>query len=183
MLATAIGYSLIFIYSNWVAEIDLGPYFLWIALVSTALAFEGWRATALPQLAPAGGISPPHEKPTHDWPGLGKRWRDHVDAHRWWCKPELSLSDVARRLGVNATYLSRGINDGLGVNFNELINGMRAEEVARRLRAGDGTDLLTMAFDAGFNSKATFNRAFQALIGLSPSAYRRRLKIGISKVA
>ena len=175
LLATAITYGGIFVYSNWIAEIDIGPFFLWIALVSMGLSLEGWRSTGLPVLQPSLPAPVPSERKVHDWPVLGARWRDDIAAGGWWREPELTLAEVARRLGVNATYLSRAINEGLGVNFNEAINGMRAADVAIRLGAGDQTDLLTLAFDAGFSSKATFNRAFQARFDVSPSAYRRRL--------
>ena len=172
---TAIAYAGIFVWSNWVAEIDIGPYYLWFAAVSIAVSLDGWRATALPRATPIRALAPT-PRPEHDWPALGARWRKRIEAERWWREPELTLATLARRLGVNATYLSRAINEGLGCNFNELINAMRAAEVARRLEEGDSDDLLPIAFDAGFNSKATFNRAFSARFGVSPSAYRRRLK-------
>lgn len=175
MALAAIGYAWIFVYSNWIAEIDLGAYFLWTALVSVGLALEGWRATGLAPL-PLVASKPLGERKAHDWKALGECWREKIESEGWWREPELSLVQLSRRLGVNATYLSRAINEGLGVNFNELINSMRAGDVARRIAAGDVEDLLTMAFDAGFSSKATFNRAFQARLGLSPGAYRRGLK-------
>ena len=175
LLATATAYAGIFVYSNWIAEIDIGPFFLWIALVSMALSLEGWRSTALPDLTPSPAKPPPGERKSHDWPVLGARWRDATATGEWWREPTLTLAELARRLGINATYLSRAFNEGLGVNFNELINGLRAAEVARRLEAGEPGDLLTMAFDAGFSSKATFNRAFQIRFGVSPRDYRRRL--------
>lgn len=173
----AIGYASIFVYSSWVAEIDLGPYFLWIALVSIGLGLEGWRAMTLPALPPRVAAPPERDRKVHDWCALGERWRDRIETAGWWREPSLSLVELSRRLAVNVNYLSRAINEGLGVNFNELINGMRASEVARRLDTGDNEDLLDMAFDAGFSSKATFNRAFHARFGTSPSAYRERLKI------
>ena len=88
----------------------------------------------------------------------------------------LATIDVARRLGTNTTYLSRAINEGLGLNFNELINRMRAEEVARLLGQEAEPNLMQIAFEAGFSSKATFNRAFRAVHDMSPSAYREGLK-------
>jgi AraC-like DNA-binding protein len=42
------------------------------------------------------------------------------------------------------------------------------------LNAGRTDDLLTLALDAGFKSKASFNRAFRAILGVSPSTYRSR---------
>lgn len=176
LLVTAIAYAAIFIYGNWIAELDIGAFYLWLALVSMGLSLEGWRATAVPPVPAPIEAPPTPERKVHDWPALGARWRDRIIAAGWSSEPELSLTVLSRRIGVNATYLSRAINEGLGINFNELINGMRADEVARSIDAGATADLLTLAFDAGFNSKATFNRVFQARFGVSPSAYRRRLK-------
>ena len=176
LLVTAIAYAAIFVYGNWIAELDIGAFYLWLALVSMGLSLEGWRATAVPPVPAPIEAPPTPERKVHDWPALGARWRDRIIAAGWSSEPELSLTVLSRRIGVNATYLSRAINEGLGINFNELINGMRADEVARSIDAGATADLLTLAFDAGFNSKATFNRVFQARFGVSPSAYRRRLK-------
>lgn len=175
LLVTAIVYAGIFAWGNFVAEIDVGPYYLWFAAVSILIALDGWRSTSLPTWVPTAQSASPSRR-EHDWAALGKRWCERITTEGWWREPELTLATVARRLGVNATYLSRALNEGLGCNFNELINGLRAEEIARRLDAADAGDLLTLAFDAGFNSKATFNRAFAAKFGVAPSAYRRRLK-------
>jgi AraC-like DNA-binding protein len=35
--------------------------------------------------------------------------------------------------------------------------------------------ILSIAMDAGFNSKATFNRAFKKFAGMSPTEYQRKL--------
>ena len=48
--------------------------------------------------------------------------------------------------------------------------------VARSLEAGSDTMLLDLALEAGFASKATFNRAFMQRYGMSPSTYRARLE-------
>ena len=42
--------------------------------------------------------------------------------------------------------------------------------------AGRDDDLLDLALEAGFSSKASFNRAFRSAMGVTPSDYRRRLK-------
>ena len=61
------------------------------------------------------------------------------------------------------------------MNFSAFVNGLRAEQVADQLKSGDRRDLLELAFEAGFASKASFNRAFRARFGLSPSAFRRKV--------
>jgi AraC-like DNA-binding protein len=156
--------------------------YLTLAAVTLYLAMEGWRHAELPFPAlsapgtPAPAPSPGREK---DWSVLGRVWANRVQAEGWWRDPDLSLADLAARLAVNTHHLSRGLNEGLGVNFASFINGLRAEAVAQALKAGRPEDLLGLALEAGFNSKASFNRAFKAALGVSPSDYRRAH--GVSK--
>lgn len=162
----------------------LGLYLTFSAL-ALYLAIEGWRHAELsfPRLAenefakhatPDDVVVTPREK---DWRELGARWAARVQAEEWWRDPDLTLSTLAARLGVNTNHLSRGFNLGLGVNFATFINQLRAQAVADALKAGRREDLLTLALEAGFNSKASFNRAFRAVLGVSPSAYRSRLDV------
>ncbi|AWI26763.1 helix-turn-helix domain-containing protein [Flavobacterium pallidum] len=87
--------------------------------------------------------------------------------------PELTLSDVAKRLSINISITSKVVNQGFGLNFNDLINQYRTEAVVKCLEQGlhKNTTLLGIAFDCGFNSKATFNRAFKKHTGKSPKDY------------
>lgn len=59
------------------------------------------------------------------------------------------------------------------MNFSAFINGLRAEGVAGALAERPDADLLDLAFNMGFASKASFNRAFRARFGMAPSQYRR----------
>lgn len=107
-----------------------------------------------------------------DWAALGQRYRDALIANGWWRDPDLSLATLARHLATNTTYLSRALNRGLGQGFNECINRLRVDAVASELAAGSTRDLVQIAFDAGFNSKASFQRAFVHYRGQTPSAFR-----------
>ena len=110
--------------------------------------------------------------PERDWTVLGKQWREELAANRWYLDPELNLALLARRLGTNTGYLSRALNDGLGMNFAMLVNGLRSQDVAAAIDVGSDADLLDLAIEAGFSSKASFNRAFRARHGCTPSEYR-----------
>lgn len=116
---------------------------------------------------------PTGELPARDWQGLGEQWAAETQASGWHTDPELNLALLARRLGTNTSYLSRALNDGLGVNFSTFVNRLRCEEVATAIEAGRDDDLLDLALEAGFSSKASFNRAFQTHYGMAPSEYRR----------
>ena len=88
--------------------------------------------------------------------------------------PNLTLKDVAAKSGMGIQELSATINTGFGVNFNEWINGYRVEAVKEKLGHPDNDhlSLVAIAYDCGFNSKATFNRVFKAMTGISPSEYK-----------
>jgi AraC-like DNA-binding protein/antibiotic biosynthesis monooxygenase (ABM) superfamily enzyme len=176
LTTTALG--LVRFYTSFVGELDTTALYLWFAGLSAWLGIEGWRQCdrrypAMPAAAPAAEVA---QAGGPDWAALGQRWRQEIEAQAWWRQPDLSLAEAARRVGTNTTYLSRAINEGLGLNFNELINRMRAEEVARQIQAADDPNFMQLALEAGFNSKATFNRAFRTVHGISPSDYRLRLK-------
>ncbi|WP_031334172.1 helix-turn-helix domain-containing protein, partial [Xanthomonas phaseoli] len=94
-----------------------------------------------------------------------------VGAHGWWREPDLTLPELARRIGTNSNYLSRALNEGLGLSFSAFVNALRIAE-ARRLLAGN-EDILSIALAVGFGSKASFNRVFRAQVGCTPSDYRR----------
>ena len=95
-------------------------------------------------------------------------------AAQWWRDPDLSLARLARHLGTNTNYLTRALNEGLGRSFNEVVNRLRVDaERAGLDRGSPGPDLLTLAHDAGFSSKTSFNRLFKRYTGMTPSQYRR----------
>jgi AraC-like DNA-binding protein len=146
--------------------------YLAVSAIGLYLGVEGWRHATLrfPAVQPPGVVEPRIEP---DWSAVAAEYDMRLRGESWAREPELSLPVVARRLATNTGRLSRAINQGLGVNFSAWINGVRAEAVAAALDAGSTEDLLTLAFDAGFSSKASFNRAFQTRFGVAPSRYRR----------
>ncbi len=90
--------------------------------------------------------------------------------------PEITLSALASELEVTPDYLSGIINNKLGKNFFDFINHYRIEEFKTRSMAPENNKftLLSIAYDCGFNSKATFNRVFKNVTGLTPGEYSSR---------
>lgn len=90
-------------------------------------------------------------------------------------EPELSLSDLALKLKTNTSVLSAAINSNFNKNFNDFVNEYRVEEFKKQIKfpKNQHYTLLAVAFDCGFNSKATFNRAFKKFTGQAPSRFDR----------
>jgi AraC-like DNA-binding protein len=91
--------------------------------------------------------------------------------------PELTLAALAGRLKTTPHKLSELLNAELGQTFYDFVNGYRVDEVRRRL--GEPTakhvSVLSLAMDAGFASKSTFNDVFKKRTGQTPSTYRKAL--------
>ncbi len=92
-------------------------------------------------------------------------------------EPELTLSDLAKKLHTNSCVLSRVINQCFMLNFNDYINKYRVQDVMAKMNDPKFSNqtLLSIAFDAGFNSKSTFNRAFLKFKGITPRSYYQAL--------
>lgn len=94
---------------------------------------------------------------------------------RMFLDPDLTLATFSRRVGASEKTVRKLINRELGFDhFRTFLNHYRVAEARRLLadplRADD--KLITIAFDSGFASLASFNRVFQAMEGRSPSQYR-----------
>jgi AraC-like DNA-binding protein len=90
--------------------------------------------------------------------------------------PDLDLSIVVQRSGTPQKVLSSVLNQFTGKSFNEFVNEYRVEEVKRRLFEPSMKHLTItgIAFECGFNSQATFQRAFKQATGLTPKEYVAR---------
>jgi len=99
-----------------------------------------------------------------------------IETEQLYEQAELTLFDVARRLNTNVSFLSKVINRSFQSNFNDLINGYRIKRFIYFLQQGEHKQqtLIALAYDCGFNSKTTFNRAFRKFSGISPQQYIRQ---------
>jgi AraC-like DNA-binding protein len=106
-----------------------------------------------------------------------RNWKLQIERlmaeERLYLEPELTLSDLARRLQTNASVLSAAVNRAFGKNFNDFVNEYRVEAVKRLLTdpAVSHLSLLGIGLECGFNSKSTFNRAFRKVTGVAPSEW------------
>ncbi len=109
---------------------------------------------------------------TRSWKDEARLLESQMKQEKWFLEPRLSLYDLAAALGSNETYVSRTINQGLGMSFNQYINQWRIE-FSQQLLQQPSSSVLNSALQSGFNSKATFNRVFKKQLGMTPSQYKK----------
>jgi AraC-like DNA-binding protein len=86
---------------------------------------------------------------------------------------ELSIYNLSEQVKIPRHILSEVINEHMGMNFYNLINEYRVQEVKDRLKKDENKHLtiLAIAYDSGFNSKSSFNTIFKEKTGQTPSEY------------
>jgi AraC-like DNA-binding protein len=88
--------------------------------------------------------------------------------------PDLSLEQLAGRMKMAKHHLTQLLNDRLHKNFYSYINELRISESLERLKDPElEVNILSLAFDCGFNSRSSFNNYFKKITGYTPSAYRK----------
>jgi AraC-like DNA-binding protein len=87
--------------------------------------------------------------------------------------PELVISDLGNLLGTHSKKISQVINQGFNMNFNDFVNHHRIKALLQKIEKGEHSvqTLLSLAYECGFNSKSTFNRAFKRATLLNPREY------------
>ena len=86
---------------------------------------------------------------------------------------DLKLDGLAQLVDVTPHYLSQVINEQFKTSFYDFINEYRVKSATERLLADNTTNITQIAYDVGFNNRASFNNAFKKRVGTTPSQYRR----------
>lgn len=86
----------------------------------------------------------------------------------------LNLRTLAARVKLDPNLVSYVLNTVMSKSFYDYVNEFRVDEVKRKIEdpAYSHIKIVEIAFEAGFNSKATFNRVFKKLTGKSPTEYK-----------
>ena len=102
-----------------------------------------------------------------------------MEQEKLYQETELTLRQLAAKLGAPVYQVSQALNDGMKKNFYDLINGYRVEEAKRLLLDAGNRNytILSIAFEAGFNSKTTFNTVFKKFTGLTPTEFREQKRV------
>lgn len=96
-----------------------------------------------------------------------------LDRECIYLEPELTLKKLATDLSISSENISAFINQKYEISFRDLINQYRVKHFKSLVgkQSNKAESILTMALDSGFNSQASFYRAFKKFEGMSPKEY------------
>jgi AraC-like DNA-binding protein len=203
VISTIICYSLILKYpenfSLWVLIIGvMVSAYIYVAVLKGITQPTLWQLQPVPkeklekdlqeaEKIPLPTVSP--EKPRPVKAGMQPGKMDEIingihalmEKEKLYQETELTLQDLANKLNVPSYQVSQAINEGLNKSFYDLINNYRVEEAKRLLQdpQNENYTILSVGFEAGFNSKTTFNTVFKKFTGLTPTEFREKQKAGL----
>lgn len=83
----------------------------------------------------------------------------------------ISLKSISLELGYSYNYLSKYLNNMLGISFVDFINENRINYALYLLKNTEDS-ITDIAYNCGYSSIRSFNRNFLNIINMTPKAYR-----------
>lgn len=109
---------------------------------------------------------------TYNVTSITTRVRDYLLEHYG---EDISLTSICERFDINPSYFSKKFKDELGINFVDLLTGIRMD-VACRLLKDTETPVVEISKEVGIRDAKYFSKLFQKTYGESPSKYRQRMR-------
>lgn len=85
--------------------------------------------------------------------------------------PNISIDDVAQKLGTNRTYVTRLMRQEYGLSFIEYISVARIQHSQKLLYTSSHITLEEVALQSGFQSTSNYCRAFKRCTGTTPKMW------------
>ena len=101
-----------------------------------------------------------------------------LEVHHAYASTDLTLRTLAEAIDLHPNKLSWLLNEKIGKNFNDFVNGYRLKAFQEKAVDPQNSHLtlLGLAFESGFTSKSVFNDFFKKNTGLTPKAWVKQAK-------
>lgn len=93
---------------------------------------------------------------------------EYMDGH--FCE-DVTLERVARAVGIHPVTISKIFSKQTGLGFHDYLQYRRCEYAAKLIKTEDAC-FAQIAYEAGFGSIRSFNRAFRRVYGRTPTEYK-----------
>lgn len=110
-------------------------------------------------------------------PGLSLKMKDRLirlmEDEALYLDGDLRLNDLADGLDLSRNHTSQVINEHFNLSFFDFVNRYRVEYAKKLLKekAYGKMTITQIAYEAGFNNRASFYKAFHKFTGVSPSDF------------
>jgi AraC-like DNA-binding protein len=148
------------------------PWVFGLAGLLLALGFSYLLVTGMNRKGPLAWVSSRFRTYEPESDRLIERLESELLSSGMYLDPNLTLQRFARRVGLPMREVSVAINDSRNRNYNQWINTFRIREAELILRNEPNRSVTDVMLATGFQNKSTFNAAFRAINGRSPTEWR-----------
>lgn len=101
----------------------------------------------------------------------------YMEVEKPFLNAQFSMPELAKKMKVSLHIISYLINKEQQKNFSEFVNDFRTNAAAEKLRdnAFDHLTISSIAYEVGFNSLSTFNKAFKKKYNQTPSQFKKQI--------
>lgn len=105
-----------------------------------------------------------------------QRLKKYMDNEKAFLIEGITISDLSDNLNIPQHLLSMTINIEYKKNFYNYINFQRIKYAEQLLKSPESKDdtILNIAYNSGFQSKASFYRFFKLINGITPTEFRKK---------
>ena len=104
---------------------------------------------------------------------IGRKIETLMVEQHYFIKKDLKITDLAKEIGSNRTYVSNYINRTFNSSFSDYINSMRIEYAKKLLEnPSDNKKLVQIADESGFANEQSFYRNFKKFTGMTPAEWQ-----------
>ncbi|MEM8764104.1 MAG: helix-turn-helix domain-containing protein [Bacteroidota bacterium] len=179
----------------WVASF-VGSYVFWVSLgwitynsvwigIPILIYIVGYYALRQPEIfrlqLPEGDSSKIQKNRLNEQEisTLKKGLEGIMQQEKLYLENELTLVQLAKKIGTTTNNLSWLLNNVYQSNFYDFVNTYRLEAFLDKVKNKEHKHqtLLSLSMEVGFNSKSTFNKAFKSIFKDTPSAYIRKIEV------
>ncbi len=166
----------------WGAHFDLA-YDLVLLSEAAAVFAIGYMSLRQPEILSGQSIpaADSHDKRVAKYLGspidnrLGAELAEHLEQKmrqdKLYLQNDLTLAQLALVMGLGTHHMSQVINQHCGTNFYDYVNSHRARYATQVLARHGKVNLTRLAFEAGFNNRASFNKAFRKYNHQTPTEF------------
>ncbi|WP_100643721.1 helix-turn-helix domain-containing protein [Alteromonas facilis] len=145
---------------------------IWLLLVAYVIVKLHQRVLSpVPQIDSTASLADAAES-SEDYRAIFAEVDQQIKVNAWFRRARLTLNELSELTGFQARDISRAINLVGKCSFNDYINGLRVGLVCEHIRQSTDQTITNTMLDSGFSSKATFNKAFKQVMGMTPSEYK-----------
>lgn len=111
---------------------------------------------------------------------IWQQLEQYLGQSRIFADSELSLDKLATATGISKYHISETLNSYAHKTFYQYINEYRIGFAVTRMQQLNEksvpVNILSLAYDAGFKAKSSFNRYFKDITGVTPTEYLKSLQ-------